>query len=160
MNKSMSERTADAILQKDKTIVIAGKTYNVAPPCCATLIEVSKRIPDVPLVDVMGNMMNEALAAAKDSRAVFEQLAVLILGAKVVRDDKPSGLFHRGRYKTKLERLTDDLMYELSPSEANALRDELLAMMEVQDFFALTASLQEISLIQRTRAAETTVSGL
>jgi hypothetical protein len=161
MGKKINERIGDTILQNGKEVTVCGKTYTVAPPSCATLIEVSKRIPEVPYVELMGDMNQEVLAMAKDSRPLFEQVAVLILGAKALRDDNPplKGIFRRRR-KTRLASLTDDLMYELSPKEANKLRGELLSMMEVQDFFEFAASLQEVSLIQRTRGAEMTAFGL
>lgn len=162
MAKTMKERIGDTILQNGREVVVGGKTYTVAPPCCATLIEMSKRIPSVPYVELMGDMNAEVLAMAKDSRPLFEQIAVLILGAKAIRDDKPvkTGFFGMKAGRTKLDALTDDLMYEMSPKAANKLRAELLSLMEVQDFFEFAASLQEVSLIQTTRAAETTVSGL
>lgn len=152
--KNLQERTAETILQTPKVIRVGKRSYTVAPPSCATLIEISKIIPSVPLVDLYGDQIDEALAAAKDCRPVFEQLAILILGAKAIRDDRKS-IFRKNRLRT----LTDELMYEYSPKEANKLRGELLGMMEVQDFFVLTASLQEISLIQKTREAETIASG-
>ena len=156
--RTIDEKVADTILQTPRTVTVCGKTYEVAPPTCATLIEMSKRIPEARYVDLMGDRVNEAVAAAKDSRGLFEQVAVLILGAKAVREDRPRRfLFFKRR--TRLDRLTDELM-ECSPSEINALRGEVLGMMEVLDFFEFSASLQEVSLIQRTRAAEeTTASG-
>lgn len=158
MEKDINRRIGDTILQEGGVVKVGSKTYQVAPPCCATVIEVSKRVPSVPYVEALGNQVDEVVAMAKDSRPLFEQVAVLILGAKALREDRKAGLLGRRR-KSRLDELTDELMYECSPSEVNKLRGELLAMMEVQDFFVFAASLQEVSLIQMTRGAETTASG-
>lgn len=160
MKKTIEERTAEAVLQTPQDVVIGKRTYRVAPPCCATLIEVSKLVPSVPYVEIMGDQVNEVLAMAKDARPLFEQVAILILGAKAIRDDRPRK-FLFWRKKSRLEALTDELMYECTPSEINKARGEILGMMEVGDFFEFTAFLQEIGLIQATREAvvKTTQSG-
>jgi hypothetical protein len=161
MAESIKKRTAEAILETPFTVKVGSKEYEVAPPSCATLIEVSRRIPDVPLVETMGDMVNEALAAAKDSRAIFEIVAVLILGAKALRrgEKVTTGRWPFRRTRSRLDALTEELMYECSPAEIKALCGEILARMEVKDFFEFTASLQEVGLIQLTRGAETTASG-
>jgi len=161
MAQSIRKKTADAILETPKPVKVGDKEYMVAPPTCATLIEVSKRIPDVPLVESMGDMVNEVLAAAKDSRPIFEIVAVLILGAKEVRRGTPvrRGLWPFRKARTRLDELTDELMYECSPAEVREICGTILSQMEVKDFFEFTASLQEVGLIQMIRGAETTASG-
>ena len=161
MEKNIKERTADTILEKPVVVKVGNKEYEVAPPTCATLIEVSRRIPDVPLVSTLGDIVNEVLAAAKDSRPIFEIVAVLILGAKAVRKGEKvrAGKWPFFCQKTKLDALTDELIEECSPSEIRRICGEVLLQMEVKDFFEFTASLQEVGLIQMTRGAETTASG-
>jgi hypothetical protein len=158
MENDINKRIGDTILQEGGVVTVGGKTYRVAPPCCATVIEVSKRMPSIPYVEMLGDREAETLAMAKDSRPLFEQVAVLILGAKALRDARKPGLLGKGK-RSELDELTEALMYECSPSEINKLRGELLAMMEVQDFFEFAASLQEVNLIQMTRVAETIASG-
>lgn len=161
MAKSIRKKTAEAILETPTRVKVGEKEYEVAPPTCATLIEVSRRMPDVPLVETMGDMVNEVLASARDSRPIFEIVAVLILGAKEVRrgEKVKVGKWPFRQTKSRLELLTEELMDECSPSEIKAMCAEILSRMEVKDFFEFTASLQEVSLIQMTREAETIVSG-
>lgn len=161
MAESIRKKTAETILETPTRVKVGEKEYDVAPPTCATLIEVSRRIPDVPLVETMGDMVNEGLAAAKDSRPIFEIVAVLILGAKAVRrgEKVKTGRWPFRRTRSRLEALTEELMYECSPAQIKALCGEILARMEVKDFFEFTASLQEVGLIQMTREAETIASG-
>ena len=157
--RTIEARTAEAILQTPVNITIGGHTYVVEPPTCATLIEVSKRIPEIPYMDTFGDVLNEVLASARDSRPIFEIIAVLILGAKVLRKDA-----RRLLRKTRLDTLTDEITLNCTPSEVHRAFRTLTGMMEVEDFFALSASLQEIGLIQTTRGAglaeTTTASGL
>ena len=145
-------------MQTPVVVKVGDKEHLVAPPSCATLIEVSKRIPDVPFMELTGDMVNETLAAAKDCRPVFEIVAVLILGAKALREDRARGIFPGRHERSRLDRLTDELM-DCSPSEVRRICAEVLNTMEVKDFFEFTASLQEVGLIQLTREAETIASG-
>lgn len=158
MAKTIAKRTADTILQKPQIIKLGGRTFEVAPPCCATLIEFSGLMSEVPFVDMMGDRINEMLAAAKDTDVLFKQVAILIMGAKKVNEERGWWQFWR---KGSVEELARWLKYNCRPSELKEGMIRLLSMMEIESFFELTTSLQEISLIQQMRAVddETTVSG-
>lgn len=155
MDKTIGERTAETILETPRVIEVHGRSFEVAPPTCATLIAFSALIPEIPYVDGMGKRIEEALASAKDTAPLFRQVAILIKGARALKE-RPwyARLFRR---EETVDELAEWLMDNCSPSEMNKLRDELLTMMEIADFFVFSVSLQEISLIQATRETAKTI---
>lgn len=159
--KTTEERTSDVILQEPIEVVVGGRTYKVAPPCGATLIRISKYITGMPQMDFQGNRLNETLAFAKDCGCMYDIVATLILGAKAIRKmESRIRLFGRSN---PYDVLVDELKYDCTNAQVFEIASKILAEgMEVNDFFALSASLREISLIQTTRTAadnKTTQSG-
>lgn len=170
--KPLEAQVAETVLQTPKRVTIGDKEYEVAPPTVATLMMVSALVPELPFVDSMGNMFNETLAAAKDSHTLFKIIATLVLGAKAIRAqghaEEPERRGNRRFWAKKREdgadgdiadALAREIEAECSPKEAYDIAVGILQDMELDSFFALSVSLQEVSLIQQTRAAGTTASG-
>jgi len=160
---NIEAKAADTILQEAREVKVGDKTYLAADPTCATLAKVSALIPELPKIDAKGNILNEVLAVAKDSGAIYQIAATLILGAKRIRQEQ-AATFGKGWIKKKpkstFDTLVEELEYDCSPSELFSVVREMLAKMEIADFFALSVSLSEIGLIQRKRETEeTTASG-
>lgn len=149
------QATEQTILQKPTPVTINEKTYHVAPPTLATLIEVSGLVSTLPAIDInTDNVAGEVLRTAKHTKAITAILATLILGAQKVNTRK-----HRKAFKA----LQNELLYSVTPSELFTLTAELLATMQVTDFFALTTFLAEANITKPTLAkveTEATALGL
>ncbi len=163
--KTIEQRTAEAVLQKPKEVVIRDRTYTIAPPSIATLILASEAVSRLPSLKLDPDaVVEEVLRNARDCGAIGEFAAILILGAKRIgRGGDPAagrrGLFRRrGREKEALAR---ELLEDLSPREMYKLLTEALVEMQLQDFFGLTTFLTEINLTRPTRKVGTgaTASG-
>ena len=148
MQKEKVEKKVENVITESPLLVKVGsREYKVAPPCAATLIMVSGRVPEAPWIETDGNIFDEVLATAKDSRVMFEMVAIMILGAKALKRG------WKGRFlgRWMLRRMTDRLMYDCTVKEVHDLFVTLLSSMEIKDFFSISISLREISLIQKTR---------
>ena len=165
MAKTIERKTAETILQSPFEVKVGEKSYRVAPPCAATLMMVSALIPEMPEMDIEGNKLYESLSFAKDCDVVYKIVATLIIGAKAIRDErnrKPAvGRWFTKPQKSSVDVLAEELKYECTNTEVYDIVSRILTEgMGVNDFFALSASLREISLIQTLRAADgTAVSG-
>ena len=159
-------RVAQTILQQPVEITIGAKTYSVAPPSVATLIlasEVVSRMPQEHLNEE--KVMEETLSIAKDCRELGELAAILILGAKHINDIEERrekrkkrhlwGLFHTTHtevvVETAKERLSRELLEDLTPRELHSTIAQILLKMQVGDFFGLTTFLTEINLMRPTK---------
>lgn len=167
--KKIESKVADAILQRTKEIGIGGAAYNVAPPTTATLILVSELVAQMPQIKLDAkNILSESLLIAKDCRVLGDIAAVLILGAKNLRQKKTIerkgfwGLFCPPIEVVidKQAELSGAILQSYSPKKLNELIIELLTGMEISDFFGLSTSLIEVNLTRATREVEkTTASG-
>jgi hypothetical protein len=167
MKKTIESQTADTILQRPVTIEINGEKYEAAPPTTATLILVSELVAQLPAIKLdPENILHEALGIARDCHPLAEIVAVLILGAKNIRQKKTVvkrrffGLIKDTHQITinRQKELAETIENHLSPRELYRATAELLTRMEIADFFAFTTSLTEINLTRATRVG-TTVSG-
>ena len=159
---TIEQKVAGAILGKRKEVFIGGKEYEIAPPSIATLILVSEAISRLPRQDFNPeNIVQESLNYAKHSRILAEIVAIIILGAKRCLGREKGHqdqckwslkrLFIRRKYLKCVERLTDEIVFNLSPRELNELFAKVLKTMELSDFFGLTTFLNEINLLQQTK---------
>lgn len=173
--KTIEEKVAQTVLQMPSEITVGNKTYEIAPPSTATLILVSaavSRLPHLHLDDK--RVVEEVLHVAKDCRVLGDIAATLIIGAKHINDlieirhteSKRHlwGLFRTRRevvsIETRKERLSRELLEDMSPKELHNLIAGALMQMQVGDFFALTTFLTEINLIRQTKVeTEATASG-
>ncbi len=175
MEKTIEQRVAETILQKPTEIKVGGKTYTAAPPSIATLILVSEavsRLPHLKLDDQ--DIVRETLSVAKDCRILGDIAAILILGARQVNEQVIKvqteekrvlwGLFRRKRKTSVITdrktELSKEILEELSPSQMHQLITQLLAGLDLGDFFALTTFLTEVNLMRQTKVeTKTTVFG-
>ena len=168
--QTIEQRVGATILQQPRQISIAGKTYSVAPPTIATLILVSEAISLLPQEYLdEEHIVEETLRIAKDCRVLGDILAILILGAKGLTEERAIeertffGL-RRRRTVRKIDRkreLADELLEALAPRDLSRLISELLRDLQLGDFFGATTSLLEVNLIRATREVwtETTAHG-
>lgn len=175
MEQTVEHKAAQTILQQPEEISIGGKTYTVAPPSVATLILVSGAVSRLPHLHLDDNkVLEETLAIAKDCAELGDIAATLIIGAKHINDiverrqiEKKRhlcGLFHTKRtvveFETAKERLSRELLEELTPRDLHNLVASILQKMQVGDFFGLTTFLTEINMMRPTKVVtEATASG-
>lgn len=165
----IEQQVAGTILQKTIEVHVGDMVYEAAPASTATLILVSGLASQLPTVQLSEeNVLVETLSIAQDCRVLGDILAVLILGAKGLKETreviepKLFGLWSKKKTVVidKQAELADILLKELSPRSLNSLMVELLTSMEIADFFGLITSLLEVNLLRQTREVGTTVSGL
>jgi hypothetical protein len=169
MKKNIESFTAQTILEKKQEIIIGDKTYLVAPPTTATIIEVSALISQLPSANIKpDSILIESLVIAKDCEIIGKVVAMLILGAgnttktETVVKNRFFGLFNSTEEVTTdlLTPLAKELLYKIPPSELQNKTIQLLMGMEFDHFFGFTTSLIEINLIRATReVVKTTASG-
>lgn len=178
MNKETTEqRTAKAILQQPKEVVIRDKKYTIAPPSVATLILASEAISLLPAVKLDSDkIIEEVLFTAKGCRPLGDIVAIFLLGAKNITEQvvkketrKHSTLFGLIKWETtenvtvtvdRKAALAEELLQELSPQEMYTLLASALTQMQIQDFFGLTTFLAEVNLLRPTKVVtETTAFG-
>lgn len=167
--EKIEQQVAGTILQKTIKVNVGDMVYEAAPASTATLILVSGLASQLPTVQLSEeNVLVETLSIAQDCRVLGDILAVLILGAKGLKETreviepKLFGLWSKKKTVVidKQAELADVLLKELSPRSLNSLLVELLTSMEIADFFGLITSLLEVNLLRQTREVGTTVSGL
>lgn len=159
MNKTIEQTVAETILEKRQKIDIGGKQYDIAPPSIATLILVSEAIARLPKQDFNPEkIVQESLNYAKHSRILAEIAAIIILGARQClgreKDRQKQSkwrLFRRYKHTRDVKRLTDEIIFNMSPRELNTFFARVLRTMELSDFFGLTTFLTEINLLQQTK---------
>lgn len=168
--QTIEQRVGATLLQQPRQISIAGKTYSVAPPTIATLILASEAISLLPQEYLdEEHIVEETLRIAKDCRVLGDILAILILGAKGLTEERTTeertffGLRRRSTVR-KIDRkreLADELLETLAPRDLSHLISELLRDLQLGDFFGATTSLLEVNLIRATRevGTETTAHG-
>lgn len=167
-NKTIEEKVGSTILESDKTVIIDGETYNVAPPTTATLIMVSELVSKLPRIKMNSEiLLEECLANAKDFRIIGEIAAILILGAKhyketkKTRENKGKRLFRDAtnlfckdvsNVKQSTEKqLSNRILMSMSPRDLSGLIMKLLGGMQIADFFGITAFLTEVNLLRATK---------
>ena len=117
--------------------------------------------------------MQEMLRTAKDMKPVGKIAAVLILGAKRVRENRTviredftgKRKWSWRRFKmvdetkriseNELDWLSNKILEEVSPKTLMKVVSKRLSNMEMADFFGLTVSLSGANLTKRTVEAET-----
>ncbi|MDR3246074.1 MAG: hypothetical protein LBT50_06530 [Prevotellaceae bacterium] len=162
---TVEQKVSETILQTPSEVHIGGETYTINPPSLATLILASETISQLPVVELDSkNVVSESLYVAKDCRILGDIVAILILGAKRLKETKPvvkKRLF--GLVKKTSETVVDNkaelaekILNELSPREVNSLLTNLLGRMETAFFFGTIIFLLDVNL---TRATKTTASG-
>jgi len=157
MKKTIESKVADAILQRERTIKIGDKTYQVAPPSTATLILVSELVAQMPVVDSETKQtMTESLRIARDCKVIGDIIATMILGAKALKNKRK--FFSRSKAKAEL---AEEILLNIKPSDLYVMTQELLQGMEISFFFGISTFLSAINLTKPTKPTreETIQSG-
>ncbi len=165
MTQTIEARAAQTILQTPVEVSVGGKTYTAAPPSVATIILASQYTATLPRMEFSKErVLEDTLRNAKDCEGVSAVVATLLLGAKRINAD----IARRRHWWRRLllprlpllQRTAKELAEGLTPKELHRLAGELLAGMEVADFFGLTTFLTEINMTRPTKVeTEQTASG-
>ncbi len=173
-SSTTEERVAQTILEEPTIIKVGEKEYAVAPPSTATLILVSAAVSRLPRLQLdEKKLVQEVLNVAKDCEAIGDIIAIMILGAKHVKDEvvrqeervtsRCFGLFKRKTLvevrESKREQLSRELLENLSPRELQMALAQIMGSMQVGDFFGLTTFLLEVNTIRPTKVENPTASG-
>lgn len=172
-NKTPEQKAAESILQETERVTIDGTDYEVGKPTVATVIMVSKAVSLLPGMNRVKNedIAYEVLRTAKGTQALGYIAAILVLGARRVKQHRPAvgtetpthhpwWQFWKRR-KTKSESqpreevddLADRIMETYSPRELSQLISSRLLALQIGDFFGLTTSLAEANILKPTRSA-------
>lgn len=170
MNNTIESQVAAAILEKDiAEMEIEGKTYKIAPPSIATLILVSEIVSRFPIVEQdvpKEKVLYYVLHYAKQFGALGEMVAVLILGAKGLTEERMEtvekrylfGLIHRKRERKvtidKKSELAKLILDNVRPSVLFNLVVKRLNQLEITSFFGITTSLSEANILKPTKEVE------
>lgn len=175
--KTTEQKVSDTILQKPIEVSVGDRKYTAAPASTATLILVSEAISLLPHAKLdPERLVEDSLSIAKDCRPLGEIAAILLLGAKNLKETvkvrqkvekrrlfglvKVTETIETERVIDRKAELATELLDDLSPRELNNLVVSLLQKMELGDFFGLTTFLTEINLLRPTKVEnETTASG-
>ncbi len=158
MKKPIESKVADTILQRGQEVVIGDKTYQVAPPSTATLILVSELVAQMPNIRLDADqVMAESLKVAKDCKVIGNIIAVLILGAKALKQKKSKTWFSWFNRKkaNKQSELAEEILNNITPIELNGLVQKLLGAMEISFFFGISTFLIGINLTKETKTEMT-----
>ena len=156
--ENLETKTSETVLQKPIEVKVGDEVFLAAPPSFATLIELSRFIPD--LAEVKGStsedIVMQCLAYAGKSEYIGEMVAIMILGAKGIRPEvvkKRKWLFiprEEVVYPQKV--LGQKINLELSIKEIFELFVQLLNSLDVVFFSEITTFLRGVNLIKKTKS--------
>lgn len=160
MEKNILEETANAILQRKTELKIGDRTFQVAPPTIATLIEVSTRVAKMDFDEPQEEetQLNYVLRNARKAKSIPEVLALLILGeqkafapetwtTKITR-------WLRLEPKSAFEELAHQLATQHTPEELMQAFVEVLSKMEVESFFAISTFLKKVNVMNTKKKVD------
>lgn len=175
--ETIEKKVTDAILQRATSVLeVNGVSYPIAPPTPATLILISEQIAEMPGMNLEAeNILLEVLSKAKHCEPIGKIAAILILGAKRVKEHRtvkiekvvPTSVFSwkKLRKVTKyqkelvevdeLDHLASLILEDCSNRTLRDIVAQRLNDMQVSDFFGITTSLSEVNLLKRTKEVET-----
>ena len=181
-SKTNEQVVAETILQTSttgSTISIDGQEYTITDPTPATLMMVSSEVSKLPKVDMGSeNILFEVLRTAKDMQSIGRIAAILILGAKRIREGSEQGedkgdstptTRRNGwlafltknnkkeavRKRSELDTLAQKCLETVTIRTLSAFIGKRLSEMQVGDFFGLTTSLSAVNLLKATKEVET-----
>ena len=148
------ERVADTLLQAPAVVALGGRTFRVAPPSVATLVLLSAVVSRLPRFEGDGGLPAGATEAARGER-------MLLLAIARAEGCEAVGYRRRRRWRraTEGERLGRWLLERVPPRELFNAFARLVWGMQVADFFAFTAFLQEANMLRGKAERGTTASG-
>ena len=159
----VEQQVSDTILQKPLTVTAGGKTYDVARPTPATLIEVSACIASLPKVENIDKdkIVPYTLSIAKEYYPTLLRIAaILIIGAKAIKQEREESVtrgwrwpFGKTREKGKgiVDSLVEELKYNASNEEVNNIIASCLSYQEIGFFLSTIISLGEANVLETTK---------
>ena len=178
--KTIEQEVVDTLVLENMTghvINVAGKTYTFTDPTPATLMMVSAEVSKMPAIDAKtNNVLYEVLLKAKDARPIGRIAAILLLGAKRIKQNHKVPFCHQERKwswrkfrfvntwvncsdQNELDYLTDRILEEVNTKTLAQFIWKRIREMQVGDFFGLTTSLSEINMIRATKEEVETAHG-
>ena len=165
MVQTIEQMVSSTILEKATDIELGGVVYHLADPSIATLILVSEIISTLPVVEKETSkkmMVWSALHYAKEYKAIGDICAILILGAKNLREEKEiieeKRIFGLFPCKKKVKVIIDKqaelsrlILDNVEPSIIINLILKRLNDMEIGSFFSITTSLSEANILKPTK---------
>lgn len=180
---TIETKTAKTILEDDrKKVTIAGKEYTIAEPSTATILMASALISELPNLRKPGGeqadgtyIIQVVLDKAKGMRNIGKLLALLILGAKRVKEHRMIANEHtqslteprkkglwatinewwrnkREKPREEIEVLTDEILDNLPPGKIYELLEPRLLDQDISGFFYLTTSLKlQANILEPTK---------
>lgn len=174
---TLEKTVSDAILQKDAdTIDIGGVTYAITPATVGTVIMVSELISGLPEINKeAGDVLQEVLGTARGFSVLGKIAAVLILGAKRVKEkrmitteqpvERQRFSWRKFRRETittghrrevpEVDYIAERILDEVSSDTLIRVVTRRLSLMQLGSFFELTTFLSGANLLRRTREVET-----
>ena len=164
----------DTILQcKTTSLEIDGRTYEIPAPTPATIMPVSEETSKMPLINKeTKSIFLETLRTARDCKAIGRIAAILVLGAKRIRENHQVVISETKKWSWRRFRFTKHqetmneldfvamrIMEDITPATLNETITKRLMEMQLGDFFGLTTSLSEINTLARTKEVEQTAHG-
>ena len=114
----------------------------------------------------------ETLRTARDCKAIGRIAAILVLGAKRIRENRQVVISESKKWSWRHFRFTKHqetmselyfvamrIMEDITPATLNETITKRLMEMQLGDFFGLTTSLSEINTLARTKEVEQTAPG-
>ena len=174
MSDRIESKTARTVLNlPDRTVEIGGTTYGIAKPTLGTLIMVSGLAAELPVLDGE-DIFKSAVTGARDCGVLAKIVAVLILGAKRVSEERTEtveiqakrgfSLFHlfggsenatRQIHVLEVDHLAEKVAQNLSVAEIKEIIVGCVLDLGIADFFAVTTSLAGTNLLRPKEVGET-----
>jgi len=153
MSQPIEKKAGATLTQRPVPVFIGKRLYQAPAPTVATIILVSELIAQMPEHESTPdeNLLFSSLSLAKDTKALGQIAAVLVLGFKrYTRATEAVGI--KALLYRKDRALADFILANLRPGQLSEVITNVLRQMEIADFFALTTSLGDINLLRRTKA--------
>lgn len=157
-HSTIEEKVAATVLEQPlASITIGTKEYKIAPPSIATLALVSTEVshfPNIPSNIPRSKIAEYVLHNAHRFTGIGNIIAILVLGAKAIRDDRQSYIrrlarrFHILNNETRKERLSRAILEEMRPSEVFQIFLKCFGQSDIVDFFAITTSLSAANILK------------
>lgn len=148
---TIEQKAASAALHLDEEIVVGKKKFILHKPTFGTIVLASAYISKTPLFELKSeNIIVDVLRNAKDARSIGDVIASVIVGSKGMESKCFIGRFIK---KRRFEKIARYVVENSTPSELLKLVYKLFESMEVEDFFAVIAFLNEINVTKATTTA-------
>lgn len=146
--KTIESKTAETVLQSKQKISISGKEYEIASPTLAVMIEVSKLISKLPILndDEKADSLQKALAYGVNGDLLADIIALLIVGYK-------KGNYISNKYNLyKRKKLSIIISNTFSNKDVLETTAKLLEDLEVGFFLSTTIFLNGVNLLRKTKS--------